>query len=101
MVLRHVALVAENKSVPFKELTRVSAALQKQAIRDLGPVWEIQATVDAFADLDDVPVSTWPIIIEKDINVEGAAGVHEDKDGQPFALVTAEDGWSLTASHEL
>jgi hypothetical protein len=101
MLLRHVALVSETQSISFSELARVSAALQKQAIRDLGPVWSIQSTVDAFGRLEDVPVGTWPIIIEDNINTPGAAGVHEDKDGQPFALVMAEDGWSLTASHEL
>jgi hypothetical protein len=101
MILRQVAVVSETSKISFKELSRVSAALQKQAIRDLGPVWDIQATVDAFADLEDVPVGTWPIIVEEDIKVEGAAGVHEDSDGQPFALVTAGSGWSLTASHEL
>lgn len=101
MILRNVALVSETQSISFSELGRVSAALQKQAIRDLGPAWNIQSTVDAFARLEDIPVGTWPIIIEDDINTPGAAGVHEDKDGQPFSLVMAGSGWSLTASHEL
>lgn len=101
MLLRHIGLVSETQSISFSELSRVSAALQKQAIRDLGPVWNIQATVDAFGRLEDLPVGTWPIIIEDDIDVPGAAGIHEDHDGQPFALVTAGNGWSLTASHEL
>jgi len=101
MTLRHVALVSHTERISLSELTRVSAALQKQAMRDLAPVWEIQATVDVFASLDDVPVETWPIILEDDIGVDGAAGIHEDRDGQPFALVTADEGWSLTASHEL
>ena len=101
MILRHVALVSETQSISFSELGRVSAALQKQAVRDLGPVWNIQSTVDAFARLEDVPIGTWPIVVEDNINTPGAAGVHEDKDGQPFALVMAESGWSLTASHEL
>ena len=35
------------------DLMRVSAALQKQASRDLAPIWEISATVDAFASLED------------------------------------------------
>jgi hypothetical protein len=38
-----------------------------------------------------------------DIGTPGAAGIHEDKNGQPFALVTASsnlDEWSSTASHE-
>lgn len=101
MLLRHVALVAETKSISFSDLSRVSAALQKQAIRDLGPVWNIQATCDAFARLEDVPTGTWPIVIEDDIHTPGAAGIHEDHNGQPFALVTADDGWSLTTSHEM
>jgi hypothetical protein len=101
MILRHVALVSETQSISFSELGRACASLQKQAIRDLLPIWNIQSTVDAFARLEDVPVGTWPIVIEDNINTPGAAGVHEDKDGQPFALVMAESGWSLTASHEL
>jgi hypothetical protein len=99
MLLRQVALVSESGSVPFSDLGRVSAALQKQAIKDLAPIWEVQATVDAFASLEDVPIGYWPIIIRDDIQVD-AAGIHEDKDGQPFALVQAGDGWSLTTSHE-
>src|SRR5205814_1452025 len=35
-------------------------------------------------------------------NVQGAAGYHEDSDGQPFAVIEFEkENWSLTASHEL
>ena len=99
MELHHVALVSESAQVPFSELGRVSAALQKQALRDLAPIWGIQATVDSFSVLEDVPVGYWPIIIMDDIGVD-AAGVHEDKDGQPFALVQADAGWALTSSHE-
>jgi hypothetical protein len=85
------------------DLLRVSAALQKQATRDLGPIWEISATVDAFAKLEDVPDGYWPMIIRDDIGVD-AAGIHKDPDGQPFALISAAatvDQWSLTASHEM
>jgi hypothetical protein len=98
--LQHIGLVADTTQLSFSELGRVSAALQKQAIRDLGPIWGIQATVDAFSALEDVPVDYWPIIVRDDINTPGAAGVHLDKDGHPFALVQYSPGWSLTASHE-
>ena len=76
---------------------------QKQATRDLGPIWDIAATVDAFEKLEDVPVGYWAMRIMDDIQVDGAAGIHEDENGQPFALITASsslDTWSLTASHE-
>jgi hypothetical protein len=101
MLLRHIGLVSETTTISFSELGRVSAALQKQAMRDLAPVWGIQATCDAFAKLEDVPLGHWPMIVEDDINTPGAAGVHEDHNGQPFALISAETGWSLTASHEM
>lgn len=100
MELRQVALVSETKKVLFSELSGVSAALQKQAIRDLGPIWEVQATVDAFGQLEDVPLGYWPIIVKDDIQTPGAAGIHMDENGQPFALVQFAAGWSLTASHE-
>jgi len=98
--LEHIAMVSESDQVTFSELAKVSAALQKQATRDLAPIWNISATVDAFGSLDDVPIDYWPIIVRDDIEVNGAAGIHLDKDGHPFALVQFSDGWSLTASHE-
>ena len=100
-VLHHLALVSDSQQLKFNELGRVGAALQKQATRDLGPQWGVSATVSAFASLDDVPTDYWPILVRDDIEVSGAAGVHEDNQGQPFALVQYSPGWSLTASHEM
>jgi hypothetical protein len=97
-LIRQVALVSEIDAVGLDELTRVSAALQKQVTRDLAPIWSVRATVDAFARLEDVPLGYWPIIVVQDVP-EGA-GVHLDKDGQPYALVEYGPSWSLTASHE-
>jgi len=99
-LLHHIAVVSETKSVSFNEVAQVSAALQNQVIRDFGPAWDIRATVDAFAALDDVPIDYWPILVLDDIHEPGAQGIHTDKDGQPFALVQYSDGWSLTTSHE-
>src|SRR5262249_28664085 len=65
---------------------------------DFAPIWEVSATVDGFPTLEDVPLGYWPVIIVQD--VQGAAGFHTDKDGQPYALVEVGDSWSLTASHE-
>jgi len=101
-LIRQLALVSESDQVSTSDAMSVAAALQKQASRDLAPVWDISATVDAFEKLEDVPLGYWPMIVRDDIGVAGAAGIHEDKDGQPFALITAADldTWSLTASHE-
>jgi hypothetical protein len=102
MLLRQVALVSQAPSVPLSELVKVSAALQKQAVRDFAPIWEVSGTVDAFASLDDVPLGYWPVVIRDDV-VEKfeAAGIHLDESGQPFALVQASPDWTLTSSHEV
>jgi len=99
MFTQQVALVPEGVDIGTEEIGRVAAAAQKQAARDFGPIWQISATVDGFARLEDVPLGYWPILIVQD--VENAAGIHLDKDGQPFALVEAGDSWSLTFTHEL
>ena len=101
MLTRYVALVAEKSSITPSELTRVAAALQKQAVRYLGPIWDVEATVDAFTKLEDVPLDSWPIIVNDDIGDPSAAGYHDDEQGQPFSLVQFDAGWHLTASHEL
>jgi hypothetical protein len=57
--------------------------------------------VDAFSNLEDVPLGYWPLIVRDDIGFPGAAGIHLDNDGQPFALIQHSNSWSLTASHEM
>jgi hypothetical protein len=82
---------------------QISAALQKQATRDLGPVWDVSATVDAFEQLGQVPVGTWPIIIGGRVP-PGAGGFHTDQNGQPLALVRASADVNVlcqTCSHEM
>jgi hypothetical protein len=96
-------VVAESDKIDAGDLTRVSAALQKQAARDLVQFWNVKVTVDAFPTLEDVPIGYWPMIIKDNIGFN-AAGIHLDRNNQPFALVTASDQldvWSLTCSHEL
>jgi hypothetical protein len=101
MLTISVAVVSEVKKHDPGDVARVTAALQRQAIRDFRRIWRVEATVDSFPVLEDVPVGYWPILIQEDIGTPGAAGIHLDKDGQPFALVSMSDSWSLTASHEL
>jgi hypothetical protein len=99
-----VGLIAQVAIVPHKVpmrssvLTTVASALSKQVGRDFAPIWGAEATVDAFASLNDVPTDYWPIIIMS--NVRDADGYHSDRNGQPYAVVQYGDDWSLTASHE-
>jgi hypothetical protein len=98
--VQQLALVSEAEQISQSELSRASAALQKQLTRDFNPIWGVNATIDAFAALEDVPLTYWPVLVQTDIHVD-AAGVHEDKNGQPFALVQYSNAWTLTASHEM
>lgn len=100
MLIRQLALVSETKKITASALSRVGAALQKQATRDLAPIWQVKATIDTFPRLEDVPIGYWPIIVSEE-DLGDAAGIHEDKEGQPFALVKYDYGWGLTASHEV
>jgi hypothetical protein len=99
MLIINLALVSEIEDHDPSDLSRVAAALQRQVTRDFAPVWDVSATLDAFPRLEDVPLGYWPMIIVPDI--QGAAGIHLDKDGQPFALIEMSNSWSLTGSHEM
>lgn len=100
-LIHELALVSEVSSITPAKLAKASAALQKQVMRDFRPLWNVLATVDAFPTLEDVPIGYWPIIIRDDIGFSGAAGIHLDESGQPFALVQYSNTWTLTASHEI
>jgi hypothetical protein len=93
-----IALVSITRQTDPHDVSHVAAALQKQATRDLAPLWGISATVDAFPSLR-VSAGYWPVIIVDD--VKGAAGYHQDVLGRPYALVEYSASWSLTASHEI
>ncbi len=101
MLTRYVALVTETHKVHAAELVAVAAALQKQVTRDFGPIWGVQASIAAYARLEDVPLDYWPIVISDNLDRPEAAGYHEDELGQPCALVRLTDDWSVTASHEM
>jgi hypothetical protein len=94
----HLALVSEGVNISSSDLTRVASALSKQVDRDFQPFWRVDATVDSFVRLEDIPIDYWPIVVMR--NVQGAAGYHQDEEGQPYAVVEFGDQWSLTASHE-
>jgi hypothetical protein len=100
MLIQHIALVPEADGIDPSELSRVSAALQKQVTRDVSPAWGVAATVDAFPRLEDVPVGYWPILVTRDLGSD--CGVRLDRDGTPYAQVEYSPehshDWSLDAS---
>ena len=105
MLVRHIALVADrlapNESEVAADLAPVAAAMQVQIARDFTPLWNVQATISAFASLEDVPLGHWPIIIRDRIDKKDDLGFHLDKHNQPYALVKATPDWTVTVSHEM
>jgi hypothetical protein len=100
-MLAHIGLVSLTKEVSLAQLAPVSAAIQKQISRDFGPIWNIEATVDAFDKLDDVPVGYWHVLLQDELP-SGAAGLHKrDDNKQPFALVALTNNWPIFMSHEV
>jgi hypothetical protein len=101
MALLQIALVSQTNQLTVGKLALAGAAVQKQVSRDFGPIWEIQATVDTFEKLGDVPIGYWSVVVRDDIGFN-AAGIHLNKsNGQPFALVQFSSNWALTISHEI
>src|SRR5215831_16261295 len=100
-MLFHLALVSMVPEVTLADLAPVSAAIQKQVSRDFGPIWNVEATVDAFDKLEDVPIGYWHVLLQDELP-NGVAGLHKrDDNKQPFALVALTSNWPVFMSHEV
>jgi hypothetical protein len=121
----HVALVSLTAAVPRNTLMRVAAAVQKQVTRDLAPIWGLNATVDAFDRIEEVPSDYRPVLVfaegaELELALDRAVGsdraqrlIEQFSDQelgglhlnsytrQPFALVEVSEAWPVIASHEI
>ena len=121
----HIALVSLTREISTRSLLQAGAAVQKQLTRDFMPIWGLRATLDTFEDLSSVPSDYHPVVLfahseelvgqlEVAIGPELVARLVDDfeKDRlgglhlnaftrQPFALVEANDAWSVTISHEV
>jgi hypothetical protein len=100
-MVRHLAVVSQTARVTVDEVAAVSAAIQKQVVRDFAPEWGAQATVQAFPSLEQTPSDYCPVVIRDDIGVPGVAGIHRGSSNQPYALVQHGDRWSVRVSHEV
>jgi hypothetical protein len=98
MLTQHIALVPEVAGVNLSELARVCAALQRQVVEHLAPIWHVSATVTSFPQLEDVPVGYWPIVVTFG-ELGGIEGIHADDRGQPYAIIEMSPSWSVAASH--
>lgn len=100
MSIRRVSLVNQSsQDIPFAELSRVAAALQIQIDRDFGAIWGVRAHIVAIAVGQEPLPGSWPLnLVDK---ARAGLGVHLDPHHHPFAEITVDKDWSVTASHEL
>jgi hypothetical protein len=88
-----------SSSIAFDEIVQVSQALQAQLDHDFSTVWGRHAHVLPLPRSQKIPPGAWPIYLVD--RSSAGLGVHLDKNGIPYAEVTADQQWSITASHEL
>jgi hypothetical protein len=101
--LNHIALVLDkdNSSIDIGFLTQVSAAISRQLTEHFAPLWNISASIDAFADINQVPAQYAPIYVLDHLSNPQLGGYHKTDQGRPFAIVSSEDEfWTIDASHE-
>jgi hypothetical protein len=101
--LSHIALVldANNTRIGISDLTRVGAALNRQLNEHFAPLWNLSASISAFADINQVPAQYAPIYILDHLRDPRLGGYHKLDQGRPFAIVGSDDPfWTVDASHE-
>ncbi|WP_321872678.1 hypothetical protein [Burkholderia ubonensis] len=103
MTVIQVGLVDKTARIDPSFVEAVATALNTQVMRDLPPIWNIQATVRYLPSANRIPSGVWPVLLVDDLPA-GEGGFHLDKHNQPYAKVlatTASDGWTIAASHEV
>jgi hypothetical protein len=102
MSVIQVGLVDKTGKLDSKLVQAAAAALNLQVMRDLSPVWNVQATVRFLPDPNTIPVGVWPVFLVAKLP-PGEGGVHLDKKNQPYSLVIGTPDsadWTIDASHE-
>lgn len=102
MSVIQVGLVDKTGALDAQLVEEAAAALNIQVMRDLSPIWNVQATVRYLPNPKTIPVGVWPVFLVAKLP-PGEGGVHLDKKNQPYSLVIGtpgSDDWTIDASHE-
>jgi hypothetical protein len=102
MSVIQVGLVDKTVALDPQLVEATAAALNIQAMRDLGPIWNVQATVRYLPNPNSIPVGVWPVFLVAKLP-PGEGGVHLDQHNQPYSLVIGTPNsadWTIDASHE-
>ena len=94
----HLALVVEAPQISRRAVAEVAAALQRQLIRDVAPIWEVQATLDAFLAAHEVDDDTWDTVLA--INTTEPGSHYTERDQALLAFEPRGDtGTTLSWRH--
>ena len=102
MSVIQVGLVDKTGKLDSNFVAATAASLNTQVMRDVSPIWNIQATVRYLPDPRNIPVGVWPVFLVDKLP-PGEGGVHLDKKNQPYSLVIGSPDsadWTIDASHE-
>lgn len=104
--LPQIAIIDETATACFGCLTKTANALQIQVHRHLQPYWNVSAIVKAYRSINEVPVNAWIVYVRDNVVVDGILerslkGVHQFKDGLPYAIVKKWEFYPQTLSHEI
>jgi len=103
MSVIQVGLVDKTGKLDTQLLQETAAAIGIQVMRDLAPVWNVQATVQYLHSPNNIPVGVWPVFLVAKLP-PGEGGFHLDKKNQPYAEVIGtpnNNDWTIDASHEI
>lgn len=95
-----IGLISQVAEADDATVKKVAAAIDRQMRRDVGPLWNVAGTVEAFPNGTHPPAGVSPIFIV-DNTPNHVGGLHTTTDGGlPWAIVLVTRDWHLAASHE-
>jgi hypothetical protein len=101
-----VSNVNRSSLIDDQELPHVVSAIQRQVTMHMAPVWNCPARLHSVRRSEVMPTGSWPMLLQDDVDVDGALGYHDDED-TPGGIVgiktSMDDGisWSSVLSHEV
>lgn len=103
-----IVIINVDTDIRHVDIVKAAAALQRQVLEHLYPVWHVDATVRAADEANPARDDEWHFELRKVPTIDGALGFHDVTDnGKPrlydFPELDAADGvpWTVTASHEI
>jgi hypothetical protein len=91
--------VSNNSSLPNAEITDALPVYQEALDQDFAPVWrEAQGSRLIFGQ---PPAGAWRINIVDETDCFFCAGYHNVQEGVPYAVVSDDEDWQITFTHEL